>query len=151
MPHCENGLCISCKLDENEFRREMYQVRKDQTNKARFKKYADKKKHRLSNLNNKIFNSGTDNCTNIKKQSINLCSDTNVDKLSINVFENFSSIENNNFKQFDVPFHENLKNRSNMKAYPNTMTMKIIQCHLYHEAWPHKMTKRTNFKKSLKL
>ena len=105
----------------------------------------------LSNLNNKIFNSETDNCTNIKKQSINICSDTNVDKSSINVFENFSSIENNDFKQFDVPFHENLKNCSNMKAYPNTMTMKIIQCHLYHEAWPHKMTKRTNFKKTLKL
>ena len=78
-----------------------------------------KKKHQLSNLNNKIFKLDTNNCINVKKPRIDLYSDTNVDDSSKNVFEKFSNIENDNFKQFDVPLHENPKNCSNMKTFHN--------------------------------
>ena len=97
------------------------------------KKHPEKKKHQVSNLNNKIFKPETNNCANINKPCIDLSSDTNVNNLSKNVFENFSNIENNNFKQLDVPLHENSKKCSNMKALHNSMKMKIIQCRLYHE------------------
>ena len=38
----------------------------------RLKKYAQKKKRQVSNLNNKIFKSQTNNCTNITKPHIDI-------------------------------------------------------------------------------
>ena len=76
--------------------------------------------------------SQTKNCANIKKPHIDLSSDTNFDDLSKNVCENFSNIENDNFKQIDVPLHENLNN-CRMKAFHNLLKMKIIKCQVCHE------------------
>ena len=76
--------------------------------------------------------SQTKNFANIKKPHIDLSSDTNFDDLSKNVFENFNNIENDNFKQIDVPLHENLNNLG-MKAFRNLLKMKIIKCQVCHE------------------
>lgn len=61
-----------------------------------------------------------------------------VDDSSKNIFENFSNIDNDNFKQFDLPLHENPKNFSDMKTFHNSVKM-ITQCQVRHEAWPHKI------------
>ena len=76
--------------------------------------------------------SQTKNFANIKKPHIDLSSDTNFDDLSKNVFENFNNIENDNFKQIDVPLHEHLNNLG-MKAFRNLLKMKIIKCQVCPE------------------
>ena len=85
------------KLNKNEVGRKKYQVRKDLINKPQHKTCREKK-HQISNLNYKILKSEINDCTKIKKPRINLFTDTNLDHSSKNVLENFSNIENDNFK-----------------------------------------------------
>lgn len=92
------------------------------------------KKHQVSSLNNKIIKSETNNCINIVKPRIDLSRETNVNDSRKNVFENFSNIENDDFKQIDVPLHKNPKTCRNMEAFHNSLKMKIIQCQACHEA-----------------